>query len=83
MKKPSQLDSYFVMIVGRYLECPDDFCNVEKVNKKYKDITFKYRYNPIPILSKKTGIMFPNIETLHLYAEGDIDRCKKFITEKT
>ena len=60
------IDSFNIMVVGRYLNSIEDLCNLSIVNKKYEDILPTYRYNPVGINSREQLALFPNIETCHV-----------------
>ena len=57
----------FVMIIGKYFNSPNDFINIMKVNKKYKELVLMYRFNPI-----SDDRLFEKIETQHFYQYSDI-----------
>lgn len=67
-------DSYlftvdFAVMIGRYFETPQDFINMMKVNKKFKDLVTIYRYNPI-----SNPDLFVNIQTQHFYELDDLEK---------
>ena len=41
----------FIMIVGKYVETNNDFINIMKVFKKYKELVLMYKFNPISDIS--------------------------------
>ena len=61
----------YVMIVGKYLETNNDFINLTKVSKKYKDLIEMYHFNPISDPS-----LFINIQTQHFYFQEDYNLYK-------
>lgn len=63
-----KLNTYDMMIVGKYFESESDYLNMSMINSKFKDVNKMYHYNPIPINSKK---IFENIETQYLYSTKD------------
>ena len=71
MSTRGHIDSFNMMVVGRYFEGTDDFCNLEMVNTKYRDMTGRYKYNPIPINDERSRMMFSGMETQHVYSEDD------------
>lgn len=71
MSTRGHIDNFNMMVVGKYFESVDDFMNVVMVNKKYRDMTAKYRYNPIKLNDEKSRKMFMMIETQHVYSEND------------
>ena len=48
--------------VGKFFESNNDYINMMKVTKKYKELTSKYQFNPIDDCD-----LFPNITTQHFY----------------
>ena len=64
------LDNYCLFIASRYLETLEDHVNLVKVSKRMKNNMEKFHYNPIS-LNNDTLSWFPNVETLHIYKEGD------------
>ena len=68
MKK--QLDSYSMLIVGKYFQTLEDYVNIICVNSKYIDMLDKYHYNPIPITQKQLKY-FSHLETQYLYSPDD------------
>ena len=58
-----KIDYFHMMVVGKYFKTIDDFVNVEMVNKKYKEIILRYKYNPIPLTNERIRKLFSNIET--------------------
>ena len=71
MKKyTNKLGPYQLMITSQYFESITDFKHLELATKKAKGNMGKFHFNPIP-LTKETRQFFPNIETLHVYKEGD------------
>ena len=40
-----------MMIIGKYLENNQDYINIMKLNKKYKELVLMYKYNPISNIS--------------------------------
>ncbi|ELP83879.1 hypothetical protein EIN_438930 [Entamoeba invadens IP1] len=73
------LTGYHIMIVSKYLKTIIDFINLELVCKKFGGNMEKFHFNPIPLNSKTLGY-FPNIETLHLWDEGDENFGNGFMT---
>lgn len=57
----------FIMIVGKYLESNDDYINLMKVCKKYRELVGMYKYNPISDIS-----LFESIQTQHFYKNSDL-----------
>ena len=62
----NKLGTSDIFIVSKYLETIQDFENIERATKKAKDLTYKFKFNPIELdlYSRK---LFKNIETFHLY----------------
>ena len=65
-----QLRFVEAMIISKYFNNAQDFINLSKTNKEYKDIPNNYYYNPIP-LTQKCLKLFSNIETIHIYENED------------
>ncbi|KAL7722436.1 F-box domain-containing protein [Entamoeba marina] len=63
-----KLDNKTMIKVFEYFQNSNDFVNVICVNLKFKEITEKLRFNPIPITSLK---LFPRIQTQYLYPVKD------------
>ena len=61
-----KLNITFALAIGKYLESSNDYINLMKVNKKYKNLTRIYRYNPI-----EDTRLFKNMETQHIYTKND------------
>ena len=89
IEKDNKLELAFIAIIGKYFESNNDYINVMKVNKKYRELAEYYHFNPISDLD-----LFPRIETQHFYMEQDFNnvlRSKflyvnwtdKYITEDT
>ena len=66
MSTRGHIDRFNMMVVGRYFEDTDDFCNLEMVNTKYRDMTGRYKYNPITVNNKRSRMMFSGVETQHI-----------------
>ena len=56
-----------MMIIGKYFQSNNDFINIMKVSKKYRDLSQKYHYNPIGDPS-----LFNKIKIQHFYKGEDI-----------
>ena len=48
MSTRGHIDSFNMMVVGKYFERVDDFCNAEMVNKKYAGNNKKVQIQPNP-----------------------------------
>ena len=59
------IDSFNIMVVGKYLSSVEDFRNLSRL-KKYQNLLSKYRYNPVEINSREQLALFPNIETCRI-----------------
>ena len=68
--KICQLDNYCIFIASRYFETVEDHVNLTFVSKRMRGNMEKFHYNPTSV-DYKTVKLFPNVETLHLYAEKD------------
>ena len=68
--KLCKIDNYCLFIASRYLESLDDHINLIKTCKRMRGNLEKFHYNPIS-LNIKTFEYFPNVETFHVYEEGD------------
>lgn len=83
-KAKYELTVNFIQIIGKYFNSNEDFVNLMKVNKKYKELVSMYHFNPISEIE-----LFENIETQHFYKEEDlknkIDNLFKYVywIEKT
>ena len=55
-----------ILIVSKYFENINDYINVTKCCKEYKDILNLLHFNSIP-LNKNIYKFFPNIQTYHIY----------------
>ena len=55
-----------IMIVGKYLESVQDFVQLIRLCKKFRDLPEMYKMNPISNCD-----IFPNIETQHFYSPTD------------
>ncbi|KAL7720015.1 Leucine rich repeat protein [Entamoeba marina] len=61
------IDSYSMLIVGKYFQSKNDYFNIIQVSHKFHDLIEKYRFNPI-----SDANIFPRIETQHLYTSSDV-----------
>lgn len=61
-----RLQEGYIMIVSKYFNSNQDFINLIKVNKKYKDLIECFKFNPI-----SDPQLFVNIETQHFYKNDD------------
>ena len=61
----------FIMIIGKYFKRSNDFINVMKVCKRYKELVLMYKFNPISDIS-----LFENIQTQHFYNKEDVENKK-------
>ena len=62
------LDRYSAFLVAKYLAAPQDFVNLMKTCKAYRDLSESFRYNPIEMDSKLAEKLFQKIETVHFYS---------------
>lgn len=62
----SKLSLFDICIIGKYFITSNDFINLIKVSKKYRELCDVYHYNPI-----REYKMFPNINTLYIYDIND------------
>ncbi|ELP87951.1 leucine rich repeat containing protein BspA family protein, partial [Entamoeba invadens IP1] len=65
----SKLDIYSFQIVSQYFYFESDFINSVLINKKYRLLLDRFRYNPISVSDIK---IFPFIEMQHLYTKNDM-----------
>ena len=77
----AELTVDFEMIVGKYFNKPQDFINLMKANKKYREIAAMYKFNPISV-DENTIEFFPNIQTLHLYKPADAAKLPGIIKKR-
>ena len=42
-----EITIYEMTIIGKYFKSNNDFINIMKVNKKYKELVAMYHFNPI------------------------------------
>ena len=68
--KLCKIDNYCLFIASRYLESLDDHINLVRVCKRMEKNMEKFHYNPTS-LNKETVHFFPNVQTFHVYEEGD------------
>ena len=66
-----QLGASLMVEVGKYFETINDYINIMKVCKIYKDFVSLYRFNPI-----SDTTLFGSIVYQHFYRKGD-DRFKE------
>ena len=64
--KQYRLTIDLIMIVGKYLETVNDFIQLIRLCKKFKDLLEMYKMNPISNCD-----IFPNIQTQHFYTIDD------------
>lgn len=67
-----KIDSFHMMIVGKYFKNPSDFTNLATVNKKYRCFSDRYKHNPVEYDPE----IFPNAETCYVFPES-----REFISE--
>lgn len=60
-----------ISVIGKYLETTQDYINLAKTCKAYREIPETYCYNPLPILECVPQI-FRNRTTLVLYNQDDL-----------
>ena len=65
-KRNWEVDIQVMLSVGKYFKSTDDYINIMKVCKKYRQLTSMYHYNPISY-----PYLFKGIETQHFYFEED------------
>lgn len=66
LNERGRLDPFHAMIVGKYFDNIEDFCNLAIVNNvKYGNMLGNYHFNPIEINFKKELAILPSIETYH------------------
>ena len=56
-----------MMIIGKYFKRNNDYVNMMKVAKRYRDLVLMYHFNPI-----RECELFENMETQYMYNENDI-----------
>ena len=56
-----------MMIIGKYFERNNDYINMMKVAKRYRDLVLMYHFNPISECE-----LFENMESQYMYNENDI-----------
>ena len=76
-KEKGKLGPYHMMIASKYFESIDDFKNLEFATPKAYKNADKWHMNPIPIKPEQLRY-FPNLETLHLYTQREIDIWKSY-----
>ena len=64
------IDSFNIMVVGKYLNNVGDLFNLQMVNKKYENLLGRYHFNPVAITSREQLALFPNIETYRVGENG-------------
>ncbi|ELP91690.1 hypothetical protein EIN_072770 [Entamoeba invadens IP1] len=65
-----KMDVFNFQIVSKYFYFEEDFINAVLVCKKFIHLLERYRYNPIPVTSKR---LFPYMETQHIYSKNDVE----------
>ena len=68
-----KIDPFHMQIVGKYFDSAQDIANLEMVNRKFKCISKKYKFNPVPY----NKFVFRDIETCQVYPE-EFGRIVKF-----
>lgn len=64
------IEPFHMMTVGKYLKSAQDFVKLAMVNKNFRTLPERYKYNPT-----EGGIeFFPNIQTLYVYDKNK-DEC--------
>lgn len=72
-----KIDPFHMQIVGKYFDSAQDIANLEMVNRKFKCISKKYKFNPVPY----NKFVFRGIETCQVYPE-EFGRIVKFEEDK-
>jgi len=67
-----KLESGMMLIIAKYLETNNDYINLIKTCKKYKDLLSFYKFNPI-----SDPTLFESIQTQHFYKKDDLKYAKK------
>lgn len=67
-KVKGELKEKHLVEVGKYFKEYKDFANLSCVNKKYRNVTEKYSFNPIEICNRIDAANFKNINTYRIYA---------------
>lgn len=73
-KKPLKepyLKNHDMFIVSKYFDNVQDFINLVKTNKCYRDIIDKYDYNPID-LNENVLKVFSNIDAVDIHSKDDL-----------
>ena len=70
-KEKWEITRDIIMIIGKYFESSEDFMNVMRVCKKYKQLVSMYHFNPI-----SEWKLFKNMETQYLYEYRDVKKPK-------
>ena len=65
-KSKWEIDNKLMKTIGRYFNSNEDYINVMKVNKKYKNLTRMYEFNPI-----SDTTMFKHMKIQHFYRSSD------------
>ena len=66
----STMDQYTMFIASRWFNSIEDHINLVLGVKRFNQNMTKFHYNGISVNNKSIE-WFPNVETLHLYEEGD------------
>lgn len=65
------VDIVTMMIVGKYFMSNADYVNLMRVSRKFKDITYRYSFNPIPIVNSASN-PFRNMKAEYIYHTNDV-----------
>ena len=80
MNAHRRLDSYNVLVVGKYLKTKQDLVNLALVKKDFRATIDKYRLNHVPISPNNIGF-WEQIETLHIYSRDELKNWGKSTKE--
>ena len=78
----NSMNQYCLLIISKYFNTIQDYVNLVKTCKEFKDIIKQYRFNPIELDENELKI-FENIEEYHFYSKTNslisIPNIKKYI----
>ncbi|ELP86663.1 hypothetical protein EIN_133420 [Entamoeba invadens IP1] len=79
----SQLSTDTIFIVANYFTSSKDYVTLERVCKRYRNLSYRFDSNPISINSPVCFKLFPHIHTLNFYKKSDLMYYTQYNEENT
>lgn len=66
------LSQFELSVVGKYFNTVDDFKNITRTTKRYKQLNALYHMNPVPLNTLDELELFPSIQTYRATSDSDL-----------